>query len=1038
MRFGVLGPLEVRAEDGTPVQVADLKVRALLAALLAHAGRAVPSGRLIDDLWGGGALPADPAATLRARVSQLRRTLEDAEPGARALVRSRPPGYRLDARPDDAARFAALAARAAGTGDPAERAALLDEALGLWRGPAYAGFADTASAGPEAARLDDLRLAALEGRAEARLDLGEHESLAAELRGLVDEHPLRERLRAAYMRALYRTGRPAEALAAYDEHRRRLRDELGADPGPALAALHRAVLRQDPAEGPRAPVAALPAEVTPLIGRDAALREITGLLDGARLLTLHGPGGVGKTRLAVAAAGRVLGRHPDGVWFVPLDEGAPPGASADDVAGVVAGVLGLRDDAGTPGTPGGRLAEALRGKRALLVLDNCEHAVEGVARLVAGLLRDVPGVRVLATGREPLGISGERLWTVPPLSAPDAAELFAARAADAAPGFPADATGSGAVAVICARLDGLPLALELAATRVRALGVDELARRLDDRFRLLSAGARDAPARQRTLRAVIDWSWEPLDEAERATLRRLAVHAGGATLDAAAEVGGGDLDVLARLVDRSLVVVGEGPRYRLLESVAAYCVERLREAGEYEETRRRHVHHYTTLAEHLETRLRGAGQREALARLRAETANLRTALDTAVQHGDADVALRLVNAMGWAWFLWGRVSEARRALERALALPGGSPVALARARAWHTGFTMLDGDGADRDERCRAALSAFDGLSAPDKAGDPWGRAWAAWFLGSVRAGFGDLTEIGDLTGRALAGFRALGDGWGEAAALATRAAQAVVAGDLGAAGRDGERSLELFGAAGDRWGRLQATGTLGLVAEVTGDYDRAAGLHGRGLRDAEELGLWTEVSGALSRLGRIALLTGDHERADALHERARLLAVRESHRRMEHFADVGLALAARRRGALEEAETRLRGWLDWCRGIDGAPGLAFLLAELGFIAELRGDAAGALALHAEGLAAARATGNPRAVALALEGTAGAQALAGRIEDAARSLDAASGRRASAGAPLPPAERGDVDRITARIAQARRARGSASSITAPVSTNAAG
>ncbi|WP_067461155.1 BTAD domain-containing putative transcriptional regulator [Actinomadura macra] len=1031
MRFGVLGPLEVRAGDGAPVRVADLKVRMLLADLLAHAGRVVPSGRLIDDLWGE-ALPADPAATLRARVSQLRRALEDAEPGARALVESHPPGYRLDARPEDAGRFGDLAARARETADPAVRAALLDEALGLWRGPAYAGFAGAAFAAPEVARLDELRLTALEGRAEARLDLGEHESLAAELRGLVDEHPLRERLRAAYMRALYRTGRPAEALATYDEHRRRIRDDLGADPGPALIALHQAILRQDPAEARPAPATNLPAEVTGLVGRDAALGAVTGLLDRSRLVTLHGPGGVGKTRLAVAAARLVLERYPDGVWIVPLDEGASRGATVDDLAGLVTGVLGLRDDAGTQGTAGGRLAEALRGKRVLLVLDNCEHVVEAAARLVAALLRDVPDLRVLATGREPLGISGERLWTVRPLSAPDAADLFAARAADAAPGFALGAGDSGAVAAICARLDGIPLALELAATRVRALGVDELARRLDDRFRLLSAGTRDAPARQRTLRAVIDWSWEPLDATERAVLRRLAVHAGGATLDAAAEVGGGEIDALARLVDRSLVVVGEGPRYRLLESVAAYCLERLRDAGEYEETRRRHVHYYAALAERVEPRLRGADQREALTHMRAEASNLRTALDTAVQSGDADAALRLVNAMGWSWFLLGRVSEARRALAHALAVPGGTPVAVARARTWHTGFTMLDGDGADRDERCRAALSGYDGID------DAWGRAWAEWFLGSVRAGFGDLPEIAGLAGQALAGFRSLGDRWGEAAALSTRAAQAVVAGDLDAAARDGDRALELFGAAGDRWGRLQATETLGLVAEVTGDHARAARLHERGLRDAEELGLGAAASGALSRLGRIALLMGDHERADALHKRARRLAVRESHRRMEHFADVGLALAARRRGRLDEAEAALRGWLDWCRDIDGAPGLAFLLAELGFIAELRGDAAAALALHAEGLAAARATGNPRAVALALEGTAGAQALAGRIEEAARSLDAASARRASAGAPLPSAERGDVDRITARIVQARRARGSASSVTAPVSTKAAG
>ncbi|MES9541740.1 BTAD domain-containing putative transcriptional regulator [Actinomadura sp. NPDC000600] len=990
MRFGVLGPLEVRTEDGRLVPVPDRKVRALLADLLAHAGRAIPADRLVDDLWGD-ALPADPVATLRARVSQLRRTLEDAEPGARALVETLPHGYRLAAR-TDALDFADLAGRAADEPGPAARAARFAEALALWRGPAFADFADAPFAAPEIARLDELRLAALEGRAEARLELGEDAALAAELRGLVDEHPFRERLRAAHMRALYRAGRPAEALAAYDDLRVRLRDDLGLDPSPALAALHASMLRRDPAAG--GPRGNIPADVAPLVGRDAAVRELAALLEESRLVTLHGMGGVGKTRLAVAVARAVRDRGE--AWLVRLDEGLEAGATADDAASFAAGVLGLRDDAGSGGGPAARLGEALGGRRALLVLDNCEHVAEPVARLAAALLRDVPDLRVLATSREPLAISGERLWTVPPLDARAAAALLAERA-----GLIPGQGNAKAIAAVCDRLDGVPLALELAATRVRALGLAGLAERLDDRFRLLSSGARDAPPRQRTLRALIDWSWEPLDERERAALRRLAVHAGGCTLDAAEAVCGAGVETLASLVDRSLVVAGEGPRYRLLETVAAYGAERLREAGEQERVRRRHAKYYIGLADRAD--LRGPGQRDALRRLRAETGNLRAALDGAVRGGDAGLALRLVNAMGWAWFLWGRAGEARRAFERALAVPGAADrSSAARARTWHTGFAMLDGDGADRDERVREALAAD---------GDPW----AHWFLGFVRAGFGDLEPIGGLTARALDGFRARGDAWGEAAALAVRAAQALSAGDLARAEGDGERALLLFGAAGDRWGRLQATETLGLLAEVTGDYARARDLHESGLRDAEELGLWAEASGRLARLGRVALLEGDLDGADDLHERGRRLAVRESHRRMEHFAEVGLALAARRRGNLDEAEAILRRWLGWCRDIDGAPGLAFLLAELGFIAELRGDAGRALDLHTEGLAAARATGHPRAVALAQEGLAGALSLAGRRAEAAEALAAASRARAAAGAPLPEAERGDVDRIAARL-----------------------
>ncbi|RFS83199.1 AfsR/SARP family transcriptional regulator [Actinomadura spongiicola] len=996
VRFGVLGPLDVRTVDGAPVKVADRKVRALLADLLAHAGRAVPADRLIDDMWGDD-LPADPVATLRARVSQLRRTLDDAEPGARALVEKSPPGYRLNVRPDDAARFEELLADARAATDPAVRAALVTDALSLWRGPAYADFADAAFTAPEIARLDELRLAAVETRAEARLELGDHEALTAELRVLVDEHPLRERLRAAYMRALYRAGRPAEALTTYEDLRLRLGEDLGADPGPALTDLHLSILR-----GTFAVPRDLPADVTSLIGRDADAHEVEGLLRGSRLVTLGGPGGVGKTRLALAVARRTRERHPDGVRLVALDEGLEAGASLDDVASFVAGALGVRDDAGVAGDPAARLGAALRGRRVLLVLDNCEHVVEPVARLVAGLLRDTAEPRVLATSREPLGISGERLWHVPPLKADAAAELFTERAAVTVD----SAATRTAVAEICARLDGIPLALELAATRVRALGVRELAARLDDRFRLLASGRRDAPARQRTLRAVIDWSWEPLGEPERTVLRRLAVHSGGCTLDAAEQVCGADVDVLARLVDRSLVIVGEGPRYRLLESVAAYGVERLHEAGEYARTRRRHAEYYAAFAE--TTDLCGPGQGEALRRLRAESGNLRTALDHAVRDGAADLALRLVNAMGWAWFLWGRSGEACRAFGRALAVPGGDPDRTATAMTWHTGFAMLEGDGHDRDRRCRDALAAHSGRNP-----------WAEWFLGFTRNGFGDLDAIDELVSSALDGFRDIGDAWGEAAALATRAAQALTAGDLSRAGVDGERALELFRKTNDRWGRLRVIETLGHLAEVTGDYDRAARLHESGLRDAEELGLVTEMAAAVSRLGRIALLTGDLDRADGLHERGRRLAVSESHRRLEHFAEIGLALSARRRGRLDEAETILRGWLDWCRDIDGAPGLAFLLAELGFVAEQRGDARRALDLHAEGLAAARATGNPRAVALAMEGMAGALSLAGRDAEAAASLDAAASAREAAAAPLPAAERGDVDRIERRLRRGR-------------------
>ncbi|TMR17987.1 tetratricopeptide repeat protein, partial [Nonomuraea turkmeniaca] len=979
MRFGVLGPLTVWTADGEPVRVVETKVRALLADLLIHAGRTVSADRLIEDLWGDRP-PGNAPAALRVKASQLRGVLGDRE-----LVAYRAPGYVLRVEPDavDAGRFEALLANARRADDPRGRAALLREALELWRGGAYAEFADEPFAQAAVARLEERRLAAVEELAEARLELGEPALVAADLGELVAAHPLRERLRAVHVRALYLAGRQSEALAAYEDLRRRLADELGLDPGPELAALRQAILRQDPALDVAAvrPRTNLPARLSGLVGREAAVAEVRALLLANRLVTLTGPGGVGKTRLALAAASQGAGLG-GAAWLVEL-AAVRPHAGVVEVAEAVGGVLGLRDD--VPGPMVDRLAAALEGKGTLLVLDNCEHVVEQVATLTARLLRAAPELRIMATSQESLRIEGERLWSVPPLAPEAAVELFAARA-----GIEPDAD----VAEICARLDGLPLALELAATRMRALTPRQLADRLDDRFRVLASGARDAPARQQTLRAMIDWSWELLSPDERVVLRRLAVHADGCTLEAAEEVcaepGVDVLDLLARLVDRSLVVRAGGTRFRLLESVAAYCQERLREAAEADLIALRHVRYYTALAERAEPYLRGHEQQRTLALLDAEGANLRVALETAVRLGAAGEAVRLVNAMAWYWVLRGRLGEGRRALESALAVGDA-----AETRVWLAGMRMLAGQPDAPD------TALFEAIE------DPLVRARAKWFTGFALYGYDDLSASMSLVRQALEVFRELGDTWGTAAALNVLARHAAMRGDLEALRRDGEQGLALFRKVGDRWGEMRAAENLGTLAEITGDYGQAAALRREGLRMAEELGLWSSVPDALSRLGRIALLTGDYESADDYHERARRLAAAQSNRPAEEFAELGLALVARRRGRLEEAERRLRKWLDWVRDVAGAAGAALILAELGFAAEQRGDAAAALELQSQGLAVARKIGDPRATALALEGLAGARALAGRHEEAGVLLGQAAALRSSVGAPLPAGERGD-------------------------------
>jgi predicted ATPase/DNA-binding SARP family transcriptional activator len=1053
VRFGVLGPLAVWTADGRPVRVPERKVRALLADLLVHEGRPVAVERLVEHLWGAEE-PADPLNTLQTKVSQLRRALESAEPGGRRLVVRQPPGYllRLDEGALDVHRFRTLTAQARAVDDPAVRAALLSDALALWRGAALADVDTEPFAVAAARRLEEERLAAEEDRAEARLRLGRTElgPLVAELGDLVARHPLRERLRASQMRALHRAGRQGEALAAFAELRAALVADLGLEPGPEITALQRAILTQDPASvsgspdpAAHAPTTAgsgtphsparrsVPVPLTELVGRDTAVAQVRHRLAAARLVTLTGPGGVGKTRLAVAVAQAA----PDGdevclVELAGLDRQVCPEAhcpAGDRVVEAVAAALGVRAAAASAAGPAdlvARIGEAVAGSRLLLVLDNCEQVVEPVAALAERLLQAAPGLRVLATSREPLGVPGEALWEVPPLALPtagglgaarasSAVRLFAERAAAAAPGFVLDDSTAPVVAAICRRLDGLPLALELAASRVRALGVHEVLARLDDRFALLTSGSRGAPDRQRTLRAVIDWSWELLTDAERVVLRRLAVHPEGCDLPAAeavcagADTGSGEvLDLLARLVDRSLVVAQTGPggtpRFRLLETVAAYGLERMAEAGELELVRQRHSRHYLALAEQAEPELRGSRQQHRLEQLDAEAANLRTAVDHLTQQADgAEPALRLVQALCWYWFLRGRTGEATRSLRAALAVPGAAPAAArTQARAWLTALQVLDGEPPDE--------AAFE-LS---ELTDPVARARTQWFLGHALGTVADPRAV-RLTSAALAGAEAVGDRWGIAAALADRAGQVTAQGRLPDAHAQAERAATLFREVGDRWGQVQVTFVLGALAEYAGDYARAAEQHRAGLRMAEELGLWAEVSYQLSWLGRIALLERRFDEAEELHRRALEMAVAHGFAPGRIYALTGLALGARRTGDLDTAEEHLRTVLAWHRGTAAEAGTTLIRAELGFVAELRGDAEAALRLQLEGHAVARRTGDPRALALALEGLAGAVALAGAHRHAARLLGAAAAARAGVGAPLPPAERGDVDRIAA-------------------------
>ncbi|MFI6501205.1 BTAD domain-containing putative transcriptional regulator [Nonomuraea typhae] len=1001
MRFGVLGPLTVWTDAGEVVTIPGLKVRALLADLLAHDGRVVSTDRLVDDLWGDDA-PANPAAALQVRVSQLRKALEDAEPGGKNLVVSRAPGYQLQVAPDavDALRFARL------TGE-----GRLAEALELWRGSPYADFADMEFTRAPITKLEEQRLAAIEELAEVRLAAGEPVDVAE----LVAQHPLRERLRAVHMQALYRAGRQSEALAAYGELRERLADELGLDPSPELAELQARILRQDPElSGPgQRPLTNLPATVSDLIGRAGAAGEVRDLLGAGRLVTLTGSGGVGKTRLSLAVAGQLTGACPDGVWLVEL---AAYDRDTASLADAVLTALDIRDSAG-PGDALDRLADALRGRSMLLVLDNCEHVIDQAAKLADALLRAAPGLRILATSREPLSVAGEALYSVPPLGLPDvedldavadsdAVRLFMARATASARGFVLDAGNAAAVAQLCRRLDGLPLALELAATRVRSLGVHELLARLDDRFRVLSGWQRGVSDRQQTLMGMIDWSWTLLTDDERVVLRRLAVHADGCTLDAAETVcGDGGLDVmelLARLVDRSLVTVAEGAsgmRYRLLESVAEYCRRRLDEAEEGDRARQAFAAYYTDLAERAGAHLRGGEQVRWMRALDAEAANLRAALDAA----PAGLALRLVNALAWHWYLRGRLHEGLRSLDAALAKPDAAARAdLERARAWRAGFAMLLGESVD----WQAALEIAD----------PADRARAELF---VQYGLTDMATATAVVARALAACRELGDTWGVAVALSRQSRDAFTLRELERLDRIGNESARLFRELGDRWGVLQANEWLGGLNEITGDYDEAARIFTADAAVAEELGLWPDKVRRLCWLGWIAGYRRDYDRAVDTCLAALRLAEGQGYQEGTIFARMGLTIAARRSGRLELAEEHLNAMLAGVPRDPDADPLLFMptvLMELGHVRQAQGAEEAARSLFEEALGVARKIGDPRTLA----GTFEALATVAGPEEAAGMLGAAAAARAAHATPASPGELDDVERATAR---ARRALG---------------
>ena len=872
MDFRLLGPLEVRAE-GRILPIAGAKQRALLTLLVLNANRVVSIDRIVDALWGD-IPPRTAKHTISVFVSDLRRAL--AEGGDSPIVRQAP-GYVLAVEPEsvDVAGFERLVAagRAAlEAEDPLRAAAALDEALDLWRGPPLADTAYESFAQGEIARLEELRLVALEARADAELALGRHEELAATLRALIGEHPLRERLRGQLMIALYRSGRQAEALEVFQQARRVLVDELGIEPGAELVRLEKAILNQDSSlRQPSVSGAAaspLPAPLTELVDRVDELGHVAELLrsENVRLVTLTGAGGTGKTRLAVEVARRCEASFAAGAAFVPLETIADPAL----VPSAVAQSLGVREACGEPIDE--TVERFLRSRELLLVVDNFEQLLPA-APIVVRLLAAAPDLTVLATSRARLRVRGEHEVPVPPLPLPvsdghttpelvldaPAVQLFVVRAKAARPDFEVTADNAAAVAGVCTRVDGLPLALELAAAASKILTPEAQLARLERRLDTLTGGASDLPSRQQTLRGTIAWSCDLLPESARVLFARIAVFAGEFGLDAAEAVSGpGDVfGQLALLVDHSLVLartpIDATPRFAVLPTIREFAQELLEASGEQPVIARRHAEHYLALAEQADPELWSKEQAAWLARLDREHANLRTALGWWRDAGEPEGLMRLAIALRRWWGIRGYLSEGMGWIDEALGRAENRTPLL--VRGLHAARELAQGMG----DRARVRQFSQQQLELAEELGDPLGAAFALSGLGSVCAWEGDYDRAVEHLRRGVELFTELGDEHGQARVLVDFADLELIRGDYARARAASEQALAIYRRLGDRRAIAITLLNLGFSLLSLDCLAEARAAFLESLAISDELGDTPDIAFCLEGLAGIAVAEGDH-----------------------------------------------------------------------------------------------------------------------------------------------------------------------------------
>jgi predicted ATPase/DNA-binding SARP family transcriptional activator len=946
----LFGPLQVTSDRGTVVALSSARERALLALLAINAKRTLTSDELIDTIWRHD-LPANPKHALQSAMSRLRRTLSRIGDGN--VVVTDTSGYRLaDVVDTDISRFGSLvdSARTLIKDDPQRARELFGEAIALSRERPLNDFAYDDWAQPHIAALKEARFAALGDRIELDLGLGRHQDVVPELQRLVTEQPLRDRFRAQLMVALYRSGRQDAALAEFGEARRKLGEELGVEPSAELKRLEQAILDQDPGldlEPDLREVAGagrsqrrsnVPVQLTSFIGRTADIEVLQDLAGEQRLLTLTGPGGTGKTRLAIELAGAIQDWHPDSTWFVDL----ATISSDDQVWSAIASVRGVREQ--ETGELAAVVTRHIGSDRALLVLDNCEHVIVGATSATERLLVECPELRVLATSREPLKAAGEAVWPVAPLRVPqpassvtsedladfDAVALLLDRLTAMDSSFVLDDATAPAVAGICASVEGIPLALELVAARAAALGVVEVSALLTDRLDFLEGGRRNATDRHRTYEATVRWSYDLLETQEKRFFRSLAVFRGGFDMVAAEGVSGAPTDavpsLIARLSEVSLILRDMGAattgRYRMLEPVRQAAAKFLVESGEDTLVRAAHYAHYAELASRASRGLRSHDQASWTTIVQTDRANLVVAFENSLASGETEIALTIASALAPYMQVRGQLTEGRRLVSSAIDTGTGPDILRANALTDLAHLSFFQCDYSQMADYADQALELIDPEDNPVSAAGALAAQGLAALKHRDRAGAHRLLE------QSLGLYEQASDSWGAGTALCYLGLVSLDEGDPASARQRFAESLDHLRGRHESWVTAFAMCALGNLARVSGDIDLADSLLTEALAMSQRIDDAWGIGRAETYLARLRIDEGELPPAAPLLTDALDRFVRMGDREDTALCFEGIASLAAAAGDAESAAELLGA----ARHLRGSVVPAFSTANLDYL----------------------------------------------------------------------------------------------------------